>query len=130
STHMLTLCSSLLMFFVSHHVAASARSFSTYCHLTTSTPFPYTTLFRSMSSSAIRYWPPALFTSPSMRPCSKSTASIVVVTMVSSDRKSTRLNSSHGSISYAVCCLKKKNIGRAVFCCCDYARSVRDRQGC
>src|SRR5207245_9230204 len=24
------------------------------------------------------------------------------------DRKSTRLNSSHGSISYAVCCLKKK----------------------
>src|SRR5207245_8739862 len=27
-----------------------------------------------------------------------------------SDRKSTRLNSSHGSISYAVFCLKKKNI--------------------
>src|SRR6266542_6343864 len=26
------------------------------------------------------------------------------------DRKSTRLNSSHGSISYAVFCLKKKNI--------------------
>src|SRR5207245_5154328 len=25
------------------------------------------------------------------------------------DRKSTRLNSSHGSISYAVCCLKKKS---------------------
>src|SRR5438128_12644005 len=28
--------------------------------------------------------------------------------LVSSDRKSTRLNSSHGSISYAVFCLKKK----------------------
>src|SRR5207245_10499907 len=33
------------------------------------------------------------------------TASLVV------DRKSTRLNSSHGSISYAVFCLKKKNVG-------------------
>src|SRR2546429_4262882 len=29
------------------------------------------------------------------------------------DRKSTRLNSSHGYISYAVFCLKKKNIDRA-----------------
>src|SRR2546429_5257637 len=29
------------------------------------------------------------------------------------DRKSTRLNSSHGYISYAVFCLKKKNINRA-----------------
>src|SRR6266542_760950 len=31
------------------------------------------------------------------------------------DRKSTRLNSSHGSISYAVFCLKKKNILYLVF---------------
>src|SRR3989337_2996231 len=31
---------------------------------------------------------------------------------VSLDRKSTRLNSSHGSISYAVFCLKKKKIPR------------------
>src|SRR3989337_1465781 len=30
------------------------------------------------------------------------------------DRKSTRLNSSHGSISYAVFCLKKNNIGLAI----------------
>src|SRR3712207_7871941 len=30
--------------------------------------------------------------------------------MVSGDRKSTRLNSSHANISYAVFCLKKKNI--------------------
>src|SRR5205809_2434276 len=29
--------------------------------------------------------------------------------MISGDRKSTRLNSSHGYISYAVFCLKKKN---------------------
>src|SRR5207245_5703612 len=32
------------------------------------------------------------------------------------DRKSTRLNSSHGSISYAVFCLKKKNNSTAKFC--------------
>src|SRR5207245_10372382 len=31
------------------------------------------------------------------------------IQLVSLDRKSTRLNSSHGSISYAVFCLKKKN---------------------
>src|SRR5205809_4225210 len=31
-----------------------------------------------------------------------------------SDRKSTRLNSSHGYISYAVFCLKKKTIRRAI----------------
>src|SRR5207245_244880 len=34
---------------------------------------------------------------------------------VKADRKSTRLNSSHGSISYAVFCLKKKNTNRYIF---------------
>src|SRR3989337_120977 len=33
------------------------------------------------------------------------------------DRKSTRLNSSHGSISYAVFCLKKKKFPPAPLCC-------------
>src|SRR5205807_7848276 len=63
-----------------------------------STLFPYTTLFRSIFSSAkggrprpIRRW----FSSGSIRPRSR-------------DRKSTRLNSSHLVISYAVFCLKKK----------------------
>src|SRR5438128_6570417 len=63
----------------------------------TSTLFPYTTLFRSPSAGA----------SPVHR-CR-------LLRRVSStggarrkDRKSTRLNSSHGSISYAVFCLKKK----------------------
>src|SRR3712207_8769901 len=32
------------------------------------------------------------------------------------DRKSTRLNSSHANISYAVFCLKKKNLGENVVC--------------
>src|SRR5215470_18769483 len=57
-----------------------------------STLFPYTTLFRSRSrpSSTRRSW------TPGDRPARGR------------DRKSTRLNSSHGSISYAVFCLKKK----------------------
>src|SRR5438128_4365056 len=39
------------------------------------------------------------------------TSSIEEITIVAEDRKSTRLNSSHGSISYAVFCLKKKTPG-------------------
>src|SRR2546429_10022494 len=37
-----------------------------------------------------------------------ATAALFVASMVKVDRKSTRLNSSHGYISYAVFCLKKK----------------------
>src|SRR2546429_3826915 len=62
-----------------------------------STLFPYTTLFRSNASaqsSNTRHWVVA----------SKSRC----VIWKSGDRKSTRLNSSHGYISYAVFCLKKK----------------------
>src|SRR5690242_21736075 len=55
-----------------------------------STLFPYTTLFRSVDTD--RRAPPWC-----RRPGSAC-----------SDRKSTRLNSSHMSISYAVFCLKKK----------------------
>src|SRR5439155_22321852 len=40
------------------------------------------------------------------------TSSIVPTRRGSGDRKSTRLNSSHVAISYAVFCLKKKNIHR------------------
>src|SRR2546422_5805700 len=57
-----------------------------------STLFPYTTLFRSRSSRD-GWWSAA--TGPRDR-------------SVAEDRKSTRLNSSHGYISYAVFCLKKK----------------------
>src|SRR5690554_7963202 len=63
-----------------------------------STLFPYTTLFRSsqnpVANSRIRKCPKLNGASP------RSSAS---------DRKSTRLNSSHVRISYAVFCLKKKN---------------------
>src|SRR5438874_9841108 len=60
-----------------------------------STLFPYTTLFRS--KTPITYT--ALIIGPDSTPTLHS----------SSDRKSTRLNSSHVEISYAVFCLKKKN---------------------
>src|SRR5438477_4493017 len=57
-----------------------------------STLFPYTTLFRSIAS-----WRCAADQHPIQAPISAPL-----------DRKSTRLNSSHMSISYAVFCLKKK----------------------
>src|SRR2546422_2495948 len=64
-----------------------------------STLFPYTTLFRSvLSNDACRERVRA--TSHLRRPA--------VDTALDGDRKSTRLNSSHGYISYAVFCLKKK----------------------
>src|SRR2546422_4023771 len=60
-----------------------------------STLFPYTTLFRSHSGGR-----PIGFA----HTCSRASGC--------TDRKSTRLNSSHGYISYAVFCLKKKTAGR------------------
>src|SRR6195952_5859538 len=59
-----------------------------------STLFPYTTLFRSCRPR-VRQGRPAGWPAPSARR--------------TEDRKSTRLNSSHLGISYAVFCLKKKN---------------------
>src|SRR5437660_3372998 len=76
-----------------------------------STLFPYTTLFRSLDQP---------------RPIGRADADRVVVEVIgrvvqprglaiadedegTGDRKSTRLNSSHVAISYAVFCLKKKN---------------------
>src|SRR2546422_8422088 len=74
-----------------------------------STLFPYTTLFRSdPSTTMVRHvrqgarcrggWP--VNASGSNEPWQRHAGRV--------DRKSTRLNSSHGYISYAVFCLKKK----------------------
>src|SRR5256885_7335636 len=72
-----------------------------------STLFPYTTLFRSTCGrrrSSRGFWP-----SPRRRCRSKRDSSLESQrTCRSPDRKSTRLNSSHLVISYAVFCLKKK----------------------
>src|SRR3712207_8991582 len=77
-----------------------------------STLFPYTTLFRSRAAEAMRLrapfrrgrvddedWGPGLVVS-----------GLHLLVLTSLDRKSTRLNSSHANISYAVFCLKKKLI--------------------
>src|SRR2546430_9305846 len=65
-----------------------------------STLFPYTTLFRSLSGH---------FLVSLVRRHQRATERICCAPSASSDRKSTRLNSSHSQISYAVFCLKKKN---------------------
>src|SRR2546422_3572388 len=71
-----------------------------------STLFPYTTLFRS---PPLRDDPPPCFWPAPLAPFfSYSAASLVYRSHLARDRKSTRLNSSHGYISYAVFCLKKK----------------------
>src|SRR2546430_6114006 len=82
-----------------------------------STLFPYTTLFRSLARTsqwtgalglaAKRWWPLR------KRPCldcdhSKPRNANKDKSRGTLDRKSTRLNSSHSQISYAVFCLKKK----------------------
>src|SRR2546422_6429654 len=81
-----------------------------------STLFPYTTLFRS----------DPIWTPPHPAGLTASLGSdpvldmgVVVMSKMTSppprgDRKSTRLNSSHGYISYAVFCLKKKNCWQSV----------------
>src|SRR5687768_17940481 len=61
-----------------------------------STLFPYTTLFRSSFASVVDKLLEAFRTGKGVSYSSYG------------DRKSTRLNSSHGYISYAVFCLKKK----------------------
>src|SRR5256885_9470098 len=69
-----------------------------------STLFPYTTLFRSIITSVARLMPS---TSDSRQPYRLSNLDLVTESLTL-DRKSTRLNSSHLVISYAVFCLKKK----------------------
>src|SRR2546427_7134284 len=87
-----------------------------------STLFPYTTLFRSalplrqiddnrgdmpdarhllLQDTALRYF-------HEVAQCGSLTEASARLHVAASDRKSTRLNSSHSQISYAVFCLKKK----------------------
>src|SRR5438477_8964613 len=80
-----------------------------------STLFPYTTLFRSEEEiwrkplRRIRINPPLIIAN---RECGNRRKLVFVHNVQAQlvrDRKSTRLNSSHMSISYAVFCLKKKS---------------------
>src|SRR5258708_22286791 len=69
-----------------------------------STLFPYTTLFRSGLSFLMQ----ALAERAGVGAALRARALYEVVYLARRDRKSTRLNSSHQIISYAVFCLKKK----------------------
>src|SRR5689334_24114986 len=82
-----------------------------------STLFPYTTLFRSIiffqkvaSPAALSFGITKERALPTAKRKKGNTISVGVNPChgACSDRKSTRLNSSHSSISYAVFCLKKK----------------------
>src|SRR3712207_8482139 len=81
-----------------------------------STLFPYTTLFRSGYAEILEYWSEGARSQEDVH----FSHEILAVTENEGiarwranfrrvDRKSTRLNSSHANISYAVFCLKKKN---------------------
>src|SRR5437762_9942911 len=71
-----------------------------------STLFPYTTLFRSLAITAANFLGhPA---NALQLVAVTGTNGKTTITSVVEDRKSTRLNSSHRCISYAVFCLKKK----------------------
>src|SRR3712207_8517045 len=76
-----------------------------------STLFPYTTLFRSAGFAASQGPKLILF---EINPLHNIVhlaigGALLAAARAGEDRKSTRLNSSHANISYAVFCLKKKN---------------------
>src|SRR2546430_5751467 len=86
-----------------------------------STLFPYTTLFRSRgelvyvhSTIAIERRDTPIFLEPVLVGCDfdeadgRESRGLAGFRLEATDRKSTRLNSSHSQISYAVFCLKKK----------------------
>src|SRR3712207_6957892 len=87
-----------------------------------STLFPYTTLFRSLIEEFIEEFPAAILTRGQsgrgidrphpfkQTPAKSQKYSTGDQEFSTRDRKSTRLNSSHANISYAVFCLKKKKI--------------------
>src|SRR5436309_6768682 len=72
----------------------------------TSTLFPYTTLFRSLGAKGAFVTLEEI--SQGLRLTAPAHEAILQIEGYPRDRKSTRLNSSHVKISYAVFCLKKK----------------------
>src|SRR5690625_6384965 len=93
----------------------------------TSPLFPYTTLFRSQTGAPQLYAHVQEYAAPKSvdegraeQRFAELMAALPEVLEI--DRKSTRLNSSHVAISYAVFCLKKKNEKKRL---CESGNSVR-----
>src|SRR5206468_12086587 len=91
---------------VSHRPVPHITRLERFClslrrHPPTSTLFPYTTLFRSREARHVEAVHVAALDEAKARFVSDDRSD-------KADRKSTRLNSSHDQISYAVFCLKKK----------------------
>src|SRR2546422_3777513 len=82
-----------------------------------STLFPYTTLFRSRHDDKRQ----RILAAATAVFAERDFHRVLVSEVASRDRKSTRLNSSHGYISYAVFCLKKKKISVSCGECTPYA---------
>src|SRR5437660_3053817 len=90
-----------------------------------STLFPYTTLFRSRGRRFNPYNAHHFFPRCHSFPLLRTLPTWLVGTRTQgADRKSTRLNSSHVAISYAVFCLKKKNFVTATAAEIAYAEEL------
>src|SRR3712207_7043984 len=89
-----------------------------------STLFPYTTLFRSLAKelgsygaskvhlaqhAALKFYTSEAYAKTVVEIVKANSPDIVLGSHTPTDRKSTRLNSSHANISYAVFCLKKNS---------------------
>src|SRR5438477_8079771 len=77
-----------------------------------STLFPYTTLFRSHADRVVDFAAVRFFLDDGEVDLAQVGFHILLARLAALDRKSTRLNSSHMSISYAVFCLKKKKTNK------------------
>src|SRR5207245_11129941 len=98
-THFIPFCLLLFIFLVFFFFSSVPRP-------PRSTLFPYTTLFRSRPTCSSPTWRPrSRLRAPRATPPPEPDPG----SRRPRDRKSTRLNSSHGSTSYPVFCLKKKN---------------------
>src|SRR2546427_2965590 len=85
-----------------------------------STLFPYTTLFRSLLAAGKKQWDERFASIYKMSGpenpyvIGQQMGDLMIKSATVVDRKSTRLNSSHSQISYAVFCLKKKKNTREI----------------
>src|SRR3712207_7993439 len=90
-----------------------------------STLFPYTTLFRSKEPAGSRSSPGRTLRPGSVLLGHRAAVAEDILGETLADRKSTRLNSSHANISYAVFCLKKKKKKKRRLCIIDQIMNLR-----